>query len=492
MDRGVGAAARLPGSDRKDLAIQALAGSGTVSDLAARHGVSRKFIYQQTHKAVAALDDAFLSATPDDEVLFELAVTKAWLRQVIVGLTLICRSSYRGVVEFLRDLLGLPVSLGSVHHVLQSATRQASAINHDQDLSGIRVGLHDEIFQGATPVLAGVDAASTYCYLLAAEERRDADTWGVHLLDAAQQGLDPDYTIADAGQGLRAGQRAAWGDTPCHGDVFHIQRQCEGLATTLSRLAKGATSRRQTLQAKTGRAGQRGPDDELATQLALARQAETQAHGLARDIRTLTQWLRHDVLVLAGPPLATREMLFDFVVEELARREPGDARRIRPVRVALQNQRDTLLAFAGVLDAKLADIARAHAIAEPLVRDACVLYRLPSTSPAYWQDWNQLRATTGGKFRVLFDAVSHAMADTPRSSSLVENLNSRLRTYFTLRRHLGGAYLDLLQFFLNHRRFLRSRRAERHGKSPRELMTGQGHPHWLTLLGLGPLQPQRA
>jgi len=492
MDRGVGAAAGLPGSDRKDLAIEALAGSATVSDLAARHGVSRKFVYQQTFKARAALDDAFSSATPDDEVLFELAVTKAWLRQVIAGLTLICRSSYRGVVEFLRDLLGVPVSLGSVHHVLQSVTRQASAINHDQDLSGIRVGLHDEIFQGATPVLAGVDAASTYCYLLAAEQHRDADTWGVHLLDAAQQGLDPDYTIADAGQGLRAGQRAAWGNMPCHGDVFHIQRQCEGLATTLQHLAKGATSRRQTLQAKTGRAGQRVADDELATQLALARQAETQAHGLARDIRTLTQWLRHDVLVLAGPPLATRQMLFDFIVEELAAREPEDARRIRPVRVALQNQRDTLLAFAGVLDQKLADIAQTYAIAEPLVREACVLHRLPSTSPAYWQEWNQLRATTGGKFRVLFDAVSRAMAHTPRSSALVENLNSRLRPYFTLRRHLGNSYLDLLRFFLNHRRFMRSRRAERQGKSPRELMTGQTHPHWLTLLDLGPLQPQRA
>ena len=56
MDRGVGAAARLlPGGDRKDLAIQALARSGTVSDLAARHGVSRKFVYQQTQKARAAL-----------------------------------------------------------------------------------------------------------------------------------------------------------------------------------------------------------------------------------------------------------------------------------------------------------------------------------------------------------------------------------------------------------------------------------------------------
>ncbi len=211
MDRCVGAAARLPESDRKDLAIQALAGSGTVSDLAARHGVSRKFVYQQTHKARAALDDTFSSATPDDEVLFELAVTKAWLRQAIVGLTLICRSSYRGVVEFLRDLLGLSISVGTVHHVLQSATRQAGVINRDQDLSGIRVGLHDEIFQGATPVLAGVDAASTYCYLLAAERHRDADTWGVHLLDAAQQGLDPDYTIADAGQGLaRSNGRPRW------------------------------------------------------------------------------------------------------------------------------------------------------------------------------------------------------------------------------------------------------------------------------------------
>src|SRR3954469_3386634 len=106
MDRGVAAAVGpLPDRDRKDLAIQALAGSETVSDLAARHGVSRKFVYQQTRRVHAALDGAFSSAKQDtEEVLFELAVTEAWLRQVIVGLALICRGSYRGVVEFLRDL----------------------------------------------------------------------------------------------------------------------------------------------------------------------------------------------------------------------------------------------------------------------------------------------------------------------------------------------------------------------------------------------------
>ena len=117
----------------------------------------------------------------------------------------------------------------------------------------------------------------------------------------------------------------------------------------------------------------------------LARQSEAQASWLARDIRTLVHWLSHDVLALAGPDLATRRELFDFIAVELAAREPEDARRIRSVRVALQNQRDNLLAFAGVLDDKLAAIAQAHAISGLLVREVCVLHRLPTTSPAYWQ-----------------------------------------------------------------------------------------------------------
>jgi hypothetical protein len=387
-----------------------LARSATVSDLSTRHGVSRKFVYQQANKARHALDDAFLSAATDDTVLFQVQVTKRWLRQVIVALALMCRSSYLGIIEFMRDLLGWPISIGTIHNVLRSPAEQAGVINGTQDLSCIRTGLHDELFHAGKPVLAGVCAQSTYCYLLAAEEHRDADTWGVHLLDASKQGLKPDYTIADAGQGLRAGQKAAWGDTPCHGDVFHIQHQCEGLANTLSRLAKGATSRRKKLEDKIDRAGQLGPDDDLVLQLELARQTEAQACWLARDIRTLTQWLSHDVLALAGPDLATRQALFDFIVAELERREPEDARRIRPMRIALRNQRDDVLAFAGVLDAKLAGIAQAHHIAEPLVREACVLHRLPSTSTAYWQGWNRLRAKMGDKFHAVLDAVSRAMA----------------------------------------------------------------------------------
>lgn len=482
-------AAKLPEADRINLAVLALAGTATITDLAAGHDVSRKFVYQQVNKARAGLAELFASSAPDNEVLFELPVTKTWLRQLTLGLTLICHSSYRGVVELMRDLLGVRISEGTIHNVHQAAARQACSINRGVHLSPIRVGLHDEIFQGSQPVLTGVDARSTYCYLLAAVEHRDADTWGVHLLDASLQGLNPDYTIADAGQGLRAGQKAAWGDKPCHGDVFHIQHQCEGLANTLSGIAKGAKSRRKKLQARAGKARQ---DPDLADRIALALRAEAAAHALAGDIRTLAAWLAHDVLALAGPSLNIRKEMFDFIVAEMERREADDPRRIRPVRTALENQRDDLLAFAGVLDDKLATIARAQDLPEHLVRAACLLHRKPSTSPAYWQGWNRLRARMGGKFHAVFDAMAQAMAQTPRSSAMVENLNSRLRNYFTLRRQLGGSYLDLLQFFLNHRCFLRSRVPQRVGKSPTQLMTGQEHPHWLTLLGLGPLQPLRA
>ena len=380
-------AAKLSEVDRKSLAILALAGTATITGLADQHNVSRKFVYEQANKASVALDEVFASGVPDNEVLFELPVTKTWLRQLTLSLTLICHSSYRGVVELMRDMLGVPISEGTVHNVHQTAARQAGSINRGMDLSPIRVGLHDEIFKGSQPVLAGVDARSTYCYLLAAVEHRDADTWGIHLLDAARQGLNPDYTIADAGQGLRAGQKAAWGDKPCHGDVFHIQHQCEALANTLAGIARGARSRRKKLQAKTGKARQ---DPDLAVRIALALQAEAAAHALAGDIRTLTAWLAHDVLALAGPSLEIRNEIFDFIVAELGRREFADPRRIRPIRIALQNQRDDLLAFAGVLDDKLSAIARAHPLPEHVVRAACVLHRKPSTSPSYWQGWKVL------------------------------------------------------------------------------------------------------
>ena len=111
------------------------------------------------------------------------------------------------------------------------------------------------------------------------------------------------------------------------------------------------------------------------------------------------------------------------------------------------------------------------------------------SSDAYWARWNDLHTPPGPRFVNVVAEVRWAMDDTPRASSPVETLNSRLRKYFFLRRHLSEGCLSLLQFFLNHRTFLRSRRARRVGKSPTELLTGRPHAHWLALLGFQRLVP---
>ena len=85
------------------------------------------------------------------------------------------------------------------------------------------------------------------------------------------RGCSPIIPSPMPGRVCAPGQKAAWGDTPCHGDVFHIIRQCEGLANTLSRLAKGATSRRERLEARFASPGRPGLKDALVTELALAR-----------------------------------------------------------------------------------------------------------------------------------------------------------------------------------------------------------------------------
>src|SRR5262245_29842834 len=196
-------AQRLLPQERQDLAVQVLAGAQPVSGLAREHEVSRKFLYQQAHTTQAALAQAFEPELKTENVLFHLPVTKAWLRQLVLGLVLIGHSPYRAVVELLHDLFVWRISVGTVHNIVSSAVEPARAISRSYDLGGVRIGAHDEIFQASLPVLVGVDTASTYCYLLSLEDHRDAETWGVRLLELVDQGFGPAATVADGGLGLR-------------------------------------------------------------------------------------------------------------------------------------------------------------------------------------------------------------------------------------------------------------------------------------------------
>jgi hypothetical protein len=480
-------AAQLLGpEERQALAVEALAAARPVSQLAADYQVSRKFVYQPVDQAEQALAAAFApDLAADERVLFSLPVTALWLRRLILSALLVCHSSYRGVQELLRDLFHYPLSLGSIHNVTRAAMDRARALNGQQDLSAVGIGAHDEIFQTLLPVLVGVAVRSTYCYLLSQEEQRDGLTWALRLLELRDRGLAPRAIISDAGSGLQAGQELALPDTPCRADVFHVLHELTPLVTFLENRAYQALQACAKLEQQQARQEHRQGrrDGSVGQKLRHARPVAVAAVALADDVATLVDWLRRDILALAGPGHAECRALYDFVVTELRARAAQCPHRLGPVCTYLANQRDAVLAFAQQLDADLAAVAADFQVAPAVARAVLQVQQLDLHDSRRWPREAALQQLRG-RFYELQEAVAALARSTVRASSVVENLNSRLRNYFFLRRHLGPDYLHLLQFFLNHRRFLRSEHPERVEHSPAELLTGQTHAHWLEMLGL--------
>jgi hypothetical protein len=480
----------LPPSQRMQIGLQALAGSQPVTELSKRSDVSRKFVYEQKAKAKAALDEAFLAGTDDDKVLFHLPVTRAWLRQFVLALTLICHSSLRGVVEILRDLFNYDMSLGDVHNIVSNAVKMARAHNRAQDLAYINMAALDEIFQAGWPVLVGVDVRSSFCFLLNREEHRDEDTWALRLLELKERNFAPAATIADFAAAIRAGQNLAELGATCRGDVFHLLQEVTPVVTYLENRAYEAIDAHSKLaqkKAKTKRQGK--PTLSLACQAAIKHREAEQAITLADDVTMLARWLHYDVFAVSGLAYADRCALYDFILSELQTRVELCSHRLKPICTLLEKQRDKVLAFAAELDRDLISLAKEFQVPEFLVRQLLDVQALPEQNPKRWQKEAELRQKLDYTFHSVNEAVQDLKTQVVRASSVVENLNSRLRSYFFLRRHLGPDYLELLQFFLNHRRFLRSQHAERVGKSPAELLTGVKHPHWLEMLGFTLFSP---
>ena len=107
-------------------------------------------------------------------------------------------------------------------------------------------------------------------------------------------------------------------ETPCHGDVFHIQHQFEQVANGLARQAQGATTHRIKVEQRIAKALLTNRmTQKLTIQRVKANRREARLVARAHDVKILCQWFSHDVLTLTGPDLTVRQELFDFIETEL-------------------------------------------------------------------------------------------------------------------------------------------------------------------------------
>lgn len=474
-------AKQMNGEARASLALEAINQRNPITALSSLYEVSRKFIHCQKSKALDAVNHLFSESEnkqKDERILFSIPVTKSWLKQVVLCLALHCRSSFRGIQKAILDLLDFNLSLGTVVSYYSEGVEAAKRINNTEALSNVTLGAHDEMFDNNNPILTGIDIKSLYCYLASKESNRDRETWAIKLMELQDKGLKPERIIADDGSGLRAGHQLVFPDIPCDGDVFHMIKKLMEMRLFFRNRFKSSTTERICMKEKIHKLSH----TEFNQLMEITAHEKAMCH-LSSKIDTLVAWMRHDVLEKAGVNVKERELLYDFIVDELIKLEEVQTHRIKEVRIALQNQKKQLLAFVSVLDDKFAKISKTHAVPTNIVWKVCELLRCDIGGDKYAIRSLPLQDTLGDQYDKIEDDVILALTETERTSCMVENLHSRIKPYCAIKKGIDQDFLELLRFYLNHTPFLRSAKEQRRGKSPAELLFKKPHKNWLELLG---------
>ncbi|MDE1465836.1 hypothetical protein [Spartinivicinus poritis] len=472
---------RLTADQKINIAFDAMSGM-TITHTANKHGVSRGCVYAHQDKAKQAIYEAFDDTGDDRHVLFYVPVTKAFLYQVVLALVLICKSSYRDAMQFIRDIFDHSISLGQVAHLMKVASHQAQEINQGYDLSHIQNSATDELYHWNQPILAVVDIPSRFCAMLTKEECRDGDTWAVSLMDLMAQGYQPAVYICDHAMGMKAGFETALPDTQLRFDHFHLIASTHKLLRSLKNQTASATTAVSKLQSRMEKAKAKKQGRRLSAKLTAANSRLSKTQELYELVNTLCGWLLYDVLQLPGIKPNERGRLYDFIVEELSALKTQH-RRIAAYVSSLKNQKQHLLAVSHTLHEAFEQITADYQVSIEDVWGICYNTRFECQALAYHQHSQPLADRLGEQYECIEDEVLAIMARTHRCSAMIENFNSRLRLTIDQRKPFNNRQLVLRQFILNHRPFQRSHHTHLIGKTPAEALTGEPHRHWLELLG---------
>jgi hypothetical protein len=278
--------AKTMSSERKKrIGMDVMMNTKTITCLANENNTSRKFIRQQGRSAQEAIDNVFdIGPSSSGDVLYHLPITKAWITQLVIALMLLGHTPYRNIAMIVKDLFDYDISEGTIHTIFIDAVDQARTINSSEQLSSIEVTGNDELFHHNKPVLSGIDGRSLYCYLLASENRRDEDTWAIHLFDTQAKGLSPTRTIGDDASRLVSGHKMVFPGVPYDYYHFHLSRSLMNLRRYFRNRLKSTITASNTLEKRSNRSIE---DTSLAEQVLLEKSEANRIQYISGTIDTL-------------------------------------------------------------------------------------------------------------------------------------------------------------------------------------------------------------
>lgn len=462
---------------------------GAITDLALSFGVSRWLVYHLLHMLLPVLLEVARPKPPGPKPLSRvLRVDKRHLDRAIVTLRVVGNVSLEGIQRCLEEVLGTRRSIGSLSEVIVRAQKEAVAFQRQLVYEGTGTGLLDELFLHRTPLLVVVEPHSTALLLLAQEEHRDGDTWGVRLLETEEQGFSFTRVVSDQAQGIAAGVHAAFGEEMPHQlDLGHLFGQIARLDAELERTAY------KTIREEAERG--RVLDSAKSERVIVSRiEAWEKAHQKMEEAISRYEDFHYLAGELSGlftpvsPEGVPRSLAFvqGEVQALLSLLEEIPSSKVQELRKRLARQQKGLLVFWEDWEHRLAALREIIPPEEEL--QALLLeYFLgrkkssPATQKALEKTKAFVETHLGDQAACLRAQVAALLDGLVRSSALVENANSWLRPYLNTRKGSSQAFLDLVRLYRNTRTY---RRGKRKGHSPFELLGLSLPEDWLSLVGL--------
>jgi hypothetical protein len=465
---------------------------GLITDLARKYVVSRWFIYSCYVQFLLLLE---IQKESRESLKPQYGYCRN-LEEQVLSLYLDTEAPISGIKRCLKNLLGQEVSVGRLSEILN----EYGSYVESRERVTVRVKLiSDEIFIG-NPILVTVDALSGYILGLDLVDSRDQESWGACWLELVDNETGCiERIIADQAKGLVGGiELVCNAPQKCYqSDLFHVITRLVSGIWRAERKAYAAIGKEYAAAAKFERAKS---ERVLAKRLEEYETAKTQSEKWIRWYDESVYLFRELQAVLRMVDLKRGELRrkADVMAEvaailELFEQEIGDE-KIQNGATYIERHKDSVLRYFDEVEA--AEVSLKVAIPEREVRQG-FLRRYAYQQQlyvAYGQRKRNLEAQRDSlqqtlmthleqtEYERLSQLVEQTLSSIIRSSSMVENTNSRLRRFFdSARGQINQKRLNLIRFYLNHKPFERGRRQ---GKSPAQLFRGDkaSAEHWLRLL----------
>lgn len=400
------------------------------------------------------------------------------IKRIIVSTAVECKGSIEDIQAHFENVFDLHISEGSISNILTEAAEKAKAFNDSIPLDQIKIGLSDEIFQAGDPVLVGVDPLSTLVYLMVPSEKRDSVAWWIAYHEKQEnQGLNIEESVTDGGTGMKKGIKEAFEKINEQYDIFHMLMKFTKAENIYESKTYGLINAEYNCKKKLLKTKPTVTKEEYESACAKALIAIKKYDTLS----ILIIWLK-ELVNFGGYAYEDRLQLINFILEELGKIEINSSYLDEAIKT-LNSNKEILLFFVK----KAENLFIKLSIEEDVRLDTINLFwqqhGIKNTNNKYWILDSKLKSRLGNNYSKIKSKVQEILKTIVRCSSMVENINSQIRPYLLLKRTLKGKFLDLLQFYLNTRKYLNSRVKERKGKSPIQLLTGKDYGNWLDILG---------